>query len=260
MRWVLTTPLGMPVDPEVNSTFATVSGPTLACAASTAAVGVAGGQIGERRDLALRRRIARDDYLQVGRHDRFDGALEGAAVGGEHEPRRQQVEHVAQLAEVLRDQRIGRRDRHIRHADVEGGEPQQRMLDVVAGEDGDRPLRGNMAPQQRLADAPRLVERPGISDAAPAAPLVALHEQHPVRRPRRPVFQPLGEFHRIGAQRMRRPQMDDATRAPLDHNIGGTKPHRPEPRRRLTQVAHRIGHASPWSLDLGLVPNSSRTL
>ena len=41
MRWVLMTPLGFPVEPEVNRIFATVSGPTLAWAASTAWVGCA---------------------------------------------------------------------------------------------------------------------------------------------------------------------------------------------------------------------------
>ena len=39
MRWVLITPLGWPVEPEVNRILATVSGPTLANAASTAGVG-----------------------------------------------------------------------------------------------------------------------------------------------------------------------------------------------------------------------------
>ena len=39
MRWVLMTPLGWPVEPEVNRILATVSGPTLAKAASTAGVG-----------------------------------------------------------------------------------------------------------------------------------------------------------------------------------------------------------------------------
>src|SRR5580692_11057542 len=37
---VLITPFGWPVEPEVKSIFAIVSGPTLACAVSTAAVGV----------------------------------------------------------------------------------------------------------------------------------------------------------------------------------------------------------------------------
>jgi hypothetical protein len=39
MRWVLITPFGCPVEPEVNRIFATVSARTAACAASTAAVG-----------------------------------------------------------------------------------------------------------------------------------------------------------------------------------------------------------------------------
>jgi hypothetical protein len=39
IRCVLMTPLGAPVEPEVNRIFATVSGPTPAAAASTAAVG-----------------------------------------------------------------------------------------------------------------------------------------------------------------------------------------------------------------------------
>src|SRR2546423_10127552 len=39
MPWVLITPLGWPVEPEVNRILATVSGPTRAKAASTAGVG-----------------------------------------------------------------------------------------------------------------------------------------------------------------------------------------------------------------------------
>src|ERR1019366_7691361 len=41
MSWVLITPFGWPVEPEVNRIFATVSGPTLACAALTTGVGCA---------------------------------------------------------------------------------------------------------------------------------------------------------------------------------------------------------------------------
>jgi hypothetical protein len=39
MRWVLITALGMPVEPEVNSSLPMVSGPTRAAAASRAPVG-----------------------------------------------------------------------------------------------------------------------------------------------------------------------------------------------------------------------------
>ncbi len=53
MRCVLMTPLGLPVEPEVNRNFAMVSGPTLACAASTASVGSRREQIGEQRGGAV---------------------------------------------------------------------------------------------------------------------------------------------------------------------------------------------------------------
>ena len=49
MRCVLITPLGSLVEPEVNRNLAIVSGPTAACAASTAAVGARGEQLGERQ-------------------------------------------------------------------------------------------------------------------------------------------------------------------------------------------------------------------
>ena len=39
MPWVVMTPFGSPVEPDVNRIFATVSGPTAAAAASTAPVG-----------------------------------------------------------------------------------------------------------------------------------------------------------------------------------------------------------------------------
>ena len=51
MRWVLITPFGMPVEPEVNRNFAIVSGPTLACAASTAAVGTVDASSSKDTDL-----------------------------------------------------------------------------------------------------------------------------------------------------------------------------------------------------------------
>ena len=41
MRWVLITPLGLPVEPEVNRILATVSGPTRACRLDLAVAGVA---------------------------------------------------------------------------------------------------------------------------------------------------------------------------------------------------------------------------
>ena len=69
MRCVLITPFGMPVEPEVNRNFAMVSGVTRACAAS-AASGAASSVENSVAPFA----IARDDDLDIGRHDRLDGA------------------------------------------------------------------------------------------------------------------------------------------------------------------------------------------
>ena len=63
MRWVLMTPLGWPVEPEVNRILAMVSGPTLACAASTAGVGLR-AEVRERRRRPVARRVCGDRPLR----------------------------------------------------------------------------------------------------------------------------------------------------------------------------------------------------
>ena len=62
MRWVLITPFGVPVEPEVNRNFAIVSGPTMACAASSAA--------------ETGRFLRFENHLDVARHDRVDRPAE----------------------------------------------------------------------------------------------------------------------------------------------------------------------------------------
>ena len=57
MRWVLITPFGVPVDPDVNRTFATVSGPTRAWASSTRGVG--GAAASAANGVAARRAAVR---------------------------------------------------------------------------------------------------------------------------------------------------------------------------------------------------------
>ena len=163
MRWVLITPLGMPVEPEVNRNLAMVSGPTCAWAASTAAVGARSSRSANSVVGRLGIGLRVTSSSSVRRHHRLDGAAVGLAVGREHEARREQVDDEAQLAEVARDQRIGGRDRRVGDADIDGGKPEQRVLEVVAGEDRDRPLGRKLAREQRGADAAHLLE--GLRDS-----------------------------------------------------------------------------------------------
>jgi hypothetical protein len=99
-----------------------------------------GQQLVEQYRRPVGDRIAADHDLDAGRYHRFDGTVEGTAVGHKDKPGREQVDDVFELLEVVRKQRIGRRDRCVGNADMDCGEPEERMLDVVAGEDDDRPL------------------------------------------------------------------------------------------------------------------------
>jgi hypothetical protein len=155
MRWVLITPFGTPVEPEVNRIFAIVSGPNSGVRAvdhpKSAAIS---GCEANRVVAVLRRRIANDDDFKVPRHHRLDGAAEHLAVVGKDETGRQQFENMPELAEVFRDQRIGGRDRHIGHADIIRREAHQGMFNTVARQKRDRAFRRKIAREQPLADRP----------------------------------------------------------------------------------------------------------
>ena len=98
------------------------------------------------------------EHLGLAAH-RVDRLLEDIPLRSENQPRRQQLEDRAQLAEIGGEQRIRRRHRRVRNADVHRAEMQQRVLDVVAREHDERPLRGQLLLQQVLPDAPRALER-----------------------------------------------------------------------------------------------------
>ena len=194
MRWVLMTPFGWPVEPEVNRNFGDRVGrrPWRAPPRPSAI-----GCVSTRRANAVdrrSRRIGGDHDLDAGRHGRSDGARECDAVGGEHQPRRENVDDGFELAEILRHQRIGHRNRRIRNADMHRREAEQRMLDVVAGQDRDRTL----GRQAALAAAPprsRALPRALAHRSACASRRrVALGEENAIGRGVGPMHQPLGEL------------------------------------------------------------------
>ena len=173
IRWVLITPFGSLVEPEVNRNFAIVSGPTCACAASTAAVGAVASSSSNGR---LARPSSAPRASTTSQSAGTAAAIARAvrrAVRREHQPRRQHAEDVAQLAVVLRQQRIGRRDRRVRHAGEHRAEAEQQVLEVVVGQDRERPLGREPAVEQRLRDRARALQRLGIADVAPVAVLRA---------------------------------------------------------------------------------------
>ena len=107
---------------------------------------------------------------------------------------------------------------------MHGGKPKERVLDVVAGKNGDRPLGRQIALEQSGGDRAYARERLGVSQRAPVACCVALREKDAIRRRLRPMNEPFGDVSRIGRQRMRRTHEDDAVAAAFDQDIL-----RPEP-------------------------------
>ena len=125
-----------------------------------APAGVGDERLERGRGPVLRRIDARD-HLDVLGHARGQREREPASVADIDEARSQNVEDGFELAVVLGDQRIGLRDRRVRHAGDHGAKPDQRMLDAVAGEDRDGPL-------ARQARGRRAPARPGGRCRAPA--------------------------------------------------------------------------------------------
>ena len=97
IRCVLITPLGRPVEPDVKSTFATVSGPTRACAVVDSSGRARRLERGERRGSQSCRAGCRSRPRRQPATLR-QGALEQRALGREHEPRPQRLPQHAQRA------------------------------------------------------------------------------------------------------------------------------------------------------------------
>ena len=113
---------------------------------------------------------------------------------------------------------------------MHGRQAEQRMLDVVARQDGDRPLGRKLTLQKCRRDGADARERLPIGHAAPGAGAVALREENALGRGFRPMRQPLGEFFRIGLEGARRAQQDRAVRLALDLDACRPEPHRPQRR------------------------------
>ena len=63
-----------------------------------------------------------------------------APLAAKHKTGRENVDDGFEFLEILRQQRVRHRDRRIRNADMHGRKANERMLDVIAGQNRDRPL------------------------------------------------------------------------------------------------------------------------
>ncbi len=185
-------------------------------------------KVREKRGFSVAERIACDDQLDLIGHYRVKGARKWPTVIREHQPWRQQIDDCAQLSEVARHQRVGRRDRRVRYAYIHRREPKQRVFDVIAGQHDNRLFGGEAAAQQRGADPPDLGEHFCVGKLAPSLLSVALREEYPFRRDAGPMLKSFAEFAVVTSERLRGADVDDTSGPLLDDGIGLAKPHRPQ--------------------------------
>ena len=241
------------------------------------ALGLAGGAGGEQ-DLGqrvgpdagerlLHRR--RRPHLGEGRERRHSRGAEAAAAGDDLEPRRadrlqrlgvavglvdvdearlDQAEDVAELAEVLRQPRVGRRHRHHGDADVHGAERDQRMVDAVLGQDQQRAARARACGRERLSDGIGRARCLLVGDAPPAACGVALGQEDAIGLAAGPALQQHAERARHGRQRTRRAQHDGAVGLALVPDVGRREQLTRRQRRRLLHST--LPHEPPPSFPL----------
>ena len=127
----------------------------LGVAASTAGVASA-ATVRERRHRPVAPRSAVAATSTSAGTRRCDRACEGLAVRDEHQAGRQCRDDGLEFLEILRDQRIGRRDWRIGNADVHGRKTEQRVLQIVAGQNRNRALRRKVAREQSRRDGAHL--------------------------------------------------------------------------------------------------------
>ena len=113
-----------------------------------------------RCDVAKRNRgaavgIAADDCCAMQRLDRRQRRHECLQVRDIDRAGIEQRDHAFQLVEILRHQRIGRRDRRHGYADMHRPKREQRVLDAVVGEDSQRALRAHALGQESRPPADR---------------------------------------------------------------------------------------------------------
>jgi len=137
------TPLGVPVEPEVRGSCERVR-PTRANARSD--FDAAGARA--------------DPRPESGRADRRERGRELRGIGSPHQPGRSSSKIDLSFGEVLRHQRVRRRDRRDRHADVHRASASSRVVErvverIASGRLESRRRSSNPWPMRRASRAPR---------------------------------------------------------------------------------------------------------
>ena len=200
----------MPVEPEVNRIFATVSGPTLRVLALERRARVGLEQLRHRR-RARAHRLERRTRISA-------GSAAYTSPGFTSSKMALSLPKSFDISEYAGDIGAGR------NADVHRAEREQGMVDAVVGEDRDRLFGAEPAVEQRLPDAAHVAVGLAVRDPAPRFAL-ALGEEQARRVAVGPLHQPFGDAARIRPELLRRAQNQRAVGALLEIDLRRRKPH-----------------------------------
>jgi hypothetical protein len=104
---------------------------------------------------------------------------------------------MAELGQVLRDQRINGRKMRCGDSDVLSCKHQEQMLEVILRENCDRPIGGKAAVQQGLPDTSRCGDNLRVRQSPPFATRISLGRANPVGSYSGPMDDAIGENFRI---------------------------------------------------------------
>ena len=170
-------------------------------------------------------RVGRDHDLGVRRYRRGDSGTKRLAISGEHQTGIQQRDDMTQLFKVFRHQRIGHRDRRVGNAHVHGSEAEQRVLEIVAGENDQRALRRELAVEQRLRECAHLVQRHAVTQLHPLIVNATFGKKRLIAPFARPFDQPVGDAAIHLADGVRRAQDERAIGTAFERGVACAEAH-----------------------------------
>ena len=187
------------------------------------------GNRGKRNRAVVSGRIACDDFCGVMRRNRAQCSRELFCLCDIDRAGLQQRGHGLEFIEILRDQRIGRRDRHYRHADMHRRQHEHRVIDRIVGEDRKRPLRAHVLRKKPAASSANFFQGVAVTQARPwRVGAGALGEKDRIGRLNRPLLQPVADAARVIVERRCGFEPDAAVGFALgvdprggEHRIGG---------------------------------------
>ena len=203
MRWVLTTPLGRPVEPDVNSTLAIVAGPVAGERPAQEGRRPGRGQTAQAEPGSAV--VPGDEHRDPIEVERVQGPAVALGVVGEHDPPAaagRPPPAAARSSSSIRAYAADTGDTGI-PACIAASDEQCR-IDPVVRQDHHRPSRSAAELEQRAANPLDRGQRLGVGAARPPSLHVALGHEGGLGSRLGPPQQPISDpRHRLGQRRLR---------------------------------------------------------